>query len=85
MDELMRDTNYGEDHKQEEVWRRWLSLRTICDKPYPNYSWNQAAYHYSKNQHYLVEDMEKVRNGDYHPNYDWIAAFNRDPEGFRGK
>ena len=48
LEELMMSTNYFDDHKQEDVWRKWMALRTICDKPYPNYSWNQAAYHYSK-------------------------------------
>ena len=83
LEELMMNTNYHDDHKQECVWRKWLSLRTICEKQYPNYSWNQAAYHYSKNQQYLMKDIEQVKNGCYAPNYDWISDFNKDIDGFR--
>lgn len=79
----MMKTNYHEDHKQEDVWREWLSLRTICEKPYPNYSWNQAAYHYSKNQEYLMKDIEQVKKGCYSPDYDWIEGFNKDIKGYR--
>ena len=82
LEELMMSTNYFDDHKQEDVWRKWMALRTICDKPYPNYSWNQAAYHYSKNQQYLMKDIEQVKNGCYTPDYDWIDGFNKDIEGF---
>ena len=79
----MRNTNYHEDHRDDCVWRRWLSLRTLStDAPYV-YSWNQAAYHYSKNQKYLEGDINRLKKGEYHPDYCWIDAFNNDILNYR--
>ena len=78
LDELMLTTDYCADKHKDAVWRKWLSLRTICeDQKFP-YSWNQAAYHYSKNQYYMKGDMDRIQNGTFQPTYDWISDFNKD-------
>ena len=78
LDELMLTTDYCADKHKDAVWRKWLSLRTICEEQKFPYSWNQAAYHYSKNQLYLKGDMDRVQNGTFKPTYDWIPDFNKD-------
>lgn len=83
LDELMRTTDYMELHKNDEVWRRWLSLRTICEKQPYVYSWPQAAYHYSKNQKYLIGEKERMQKGTFELDYDWVSDFNKDILGYK--
>ena len=85
LDELMRTTDYMELHKNDEVWRRWLSLRTICEKQPYVYSWPQAAYHYSKNQKYLIGEKERMQKGTFELDYDWVSDFNKDILGCMNK
>ncbi|KAK8804531.1 hypothetical protein WA588_004741, partial [Blastocystis sp. NMH] len=63
--ELMSSTNYRKEKSLDGVWRRWLSVRTLFREQKMPYTWNQAAYHYSKNQLYLKGDMDRMRNGTY--------------------
>lgn len=81
--ELIQSTNYVKDKKVDEVWRRWLSVRTLFRDQKMPYTWNQAAYHYSKNQLYLKGDIDRMRNGTYEESFDWIEDFNRDMAHYR--
>ena len=79
----MKHTDYFSNYKDDSTWRQWLSLRTICEKQKNPYSWNQVAYHYSKNQLYLMGDMNRMREGTFSPDYNWISDFNRDILGYK--
>jgi singapore isolate B (sub-type 7) whole genome shotgun sequence assembly, scaffold_6 len=81
--ELMSSTNYRKEKSLDGVWRRWLSVRTLFREQKMPYTWNQAAYHYSKNQLYLKGDMDRMRNGTYKESFDWIDDFNRDVMNYR--
>lgn len=65
------------------MWRKWLALRTICTHNKYNYSYEEACYHYSKNRKVLESEVTKYKEGSYHPNYDWLEEYNRDPEHYR--
>ena len=81
--ELMSSTNYRKEKSLDGVWRRWLSVRTLFREQKMPYTWNQAAYHYSKNQLCLKGDRDRMRNGTYKESFDWIVAFNRDVMNYR--
>lgn len=83
LDDLMLNTDYMEKHKEDAVWRRWLSLRTVCEKQPNVYSWPQAAYHYSKDQRYLIAEKERMTRGTFELDYDWVKDFNRDVLGYK--
>lgn len=83
LDDLMLNTDYHCEYTNDDVWRRWLSLRTISSDSTYIYSWNQVAYHYSKNQKYLQGDIDRLKRGEYKPDYSWLELFKKDVLNFR--
>lgn len=37
----------------------------------------------ARNRRVLESEVTKYKEGSYHPNYDWLEEYNRDPEHYR--
>ncbi|KNB45874.1 hypothetical protein JH06_0485 [Blastocystis sp. subtype 4] len=83
LDELCKDKEMMNRYRDPATWRSWLALRTICTHNQYNYTYEEACYHYSKNRRVLESEVQRYRQGTFKPNYDWLEAYNRDPEHYR--
>ena len=82
-DKLLQESDYALDYEQDNVWRRWLYVRTLVEEHANPYSWYETAYHYSKNQQYLQGEINRFKNGEFTTDYNWIEDFQKDVQNYR--